>query len=171
MLDVVYDTFGNVNDAFGRVRHCVIEASHGQRSCNEIDVSLYRAVFAFDVESGRSNGAVRRQIHSDTLCGLTHILGPLMESCPKDESAGNMDVSSHCLVKFALALKFVGVDDGAAGYITDVVAVADDVVATCRGCSLPCRRSTNSSSVLPKSSVIESKVFFQGTLIMERMMT
>ena len=37
--------------------------------------------------------------------------------------------------------------------------------------SLLCRRSTYSSSLLPKSSVIEVKVLLHGTLLTERMMT
>lgn len=45
----------------------------------------------------------------------TYILGPLTESFPKDGSGGNIDVSSHCLLKFALAFQLLGVDEGAAG--------------------------------------------------------
>ena len=101
----------------------------------------------------------------------TYILRPLTESFPKDGSGGKIDVSSHCLRKFALAFQLLGVDEGAAGYITNEVAAADDVAAACRGSSLPCRRSTKFSSLLPNSSVIESKVLFQGTLIIERTMT
>ena len=103
----------------------------------------------------------------------THIseLGPLTESVPKDASGGRIDVSSHCLLKLALPFQLLGVDEGAAGYATDEVADTYDVAAACRGSSLPCRRSTNLSSLLPKSSVIESKVFFQGILVIERTMT
>ena len=101
----------------------------------------------------------------------THIFGPLPESFPKDGSGGKIDVSSHCLLKLALAFQLLGVDEGAAGYATDEVAATDDVAAACLGSSLPCWRSTNSSSLLPKSSVIESKVFVQGTLVIERTMT
>lgn len=68
----------------------------------------------------------------------TYILGPLTESFPKDGSGGKIDVSSHCLLKFALAFQLLGVDEGAAGYVTDEVAAADDVAAACRGPSLPC---------------------------------
>ena len=70
-----------------------------------------------------------------------YILGPLTESFPKDGSGGKIDVSSHCLLKFALAFQLLGVDEGAAGYVTDEVAAADDVddvAAACRGSSLPC---------------------------------
>ena len=89
-------------------------------------------------------------------------------------SAGNIDVSSHCRVKFAVAFQFGGVEEGAAGYSTDEAAgaaVTDDVAAACRGSSPVCRLSTNSSSFLPKSTVIELKVLFHGTLTIERMMT
>lgn len=68
----------------------------------------------------------------------TYSLGLLAESFPIVVSAGRIDVSSHCLVKFALAFQFPGVDEGAAGYATDEVAAADDVVAACRGSSLLC---------------------------------
>lgn len=100
----------------------------------------------------------------------TYILGPLTESF-KDGSGGKIDLSSHCPLKGALAFQLLGVDEGAAGYDTDEVAATDDVAAAWRDSSLPCRRSTNSSALLPKSSVIESKVLFQGTLVIERMMT
>ena len=79
-------------------------------------------------------------------------------------------MSSHALLKPKLVFQLVGVDAGAGGYATEEVAATDEVTAAWRGSSLPCRRSTNSSSLLPKSSVIESKVFFQGTLVIERMM-
>lgn len=68
----------------------------------------------------------------------TYSLGLLAESFPIVVSAGRIDVSSHCLVKLALAFQFPGVDEGAAGYATDEVAAADDVVAACRGSSLLC---------------------------------
>ena len=72
---------------------------------------------------------------------------------------------------FALALKLLGVEEGAAGYAMDEVAAALDVADACRGRSGLCRRSTNSSSLLPKSRVIEWNVLLHGTLVMERMIT
>lgn len=68
----------------------------------------------------------------------TYSFGLLAESFPRVVSAGRIDVSSHCLVKSALAFQFPGVEEGAAGYATDEVAAADDVVAACRGSSLLC---------------------------------
>lgn len=103
-------------------------------------------------------------------CNLTHTLGLLTESVPQEGSGGRIEASSHCLFIFALAVKLLGVDEGAAGYATDEVAATDDVAAACRGSSLPCRRSTYSSSLLPKSKVTELKVLFQGTLTTETMM-
>ena len=94
----------------------------------------------------------------------------MAESFPKEVSAGRIDVSSHCLLNFILEFQLLGVDEGAAGYATEEVAAPDDVVTACRGSSLPCRRSMNSSSLLPKSSVIDLKVLFQGTLLIARMM-
>ena len=64
-------------------------------------------------------------------------------------------MSSHCWLKCALALKFLGVDEGAEGYAIDEVAATVEVAAACRGISGLCRRSTKSSSFLPKSRVIE----------------
>ena len=102
---------------------------------------------------------------------VTNILGPRTGSFPKDGSGGKIDVSSHCLVKLALPLKFLGVDEGAAGYATDEVAATVDVAAARLGISGLCRRSANSSSLLPKSRVIEWNVLFHGTLVIERMIT
>ena len=102
---------------------------------------------------------------------FTYSFGLLTERCPKEVSAGRIDVSSHCLLKLALAFQLLGVDEGAEGYSIDEAAATVDVAAACRDSSLLWRRSTYSSSLLPKSSVIELKVLFQGTLMMERMMT
>ena len=102
---------------------------------------------------------------------MTNVLGPLTESFPKDGSGGKIDVSCHCLLKDAFALKLLGVDEGAAGYAIDEVAAALDVAAACRGMSGVCRRSTNSSSLLPKSRVIEWNVLFHVTLVIERTIT
>lgn len=95
----------------------------------------------------------------------------MAESFPKEVSAGRIDVSSHSWPNTVLAFHLLGVDEGAAGYATEEVAAADDVATACRDSNLPCRRSMNSSSLLPKSSVIELKVLFQGTPLIERTMT
>ena len=102
---------------------------------------------------------------------IAYIFGLLAESVPKEVSAGRIDVSSHCLLKLALAFQLLGVFEGAEGYATEEVAATDDVAAACRDSSPRCRRSTNSSLLLPKSRVIELKVLFQGTLMIERMMS
>lgn len=46
MLDVIDDTFGKIQNALGRVRACMVDSSHGQRSSNEINVPLDGAIFA-----------------------------------------------------------------------------------------------------------------------------
>lgn len=56
MFDIVYDTLGKVHDALGCVRARMIDSSHGQRSSDEIDISLDGAVFALYIKaSGRSD--------------------------------------------------------------------------------------------------------------------
>lgn len=172
MLDVIDDTFGEVDDALGRVRARMICSSHGQGSSDEIDVPLNGAILALYLEiDGRSDRLSDRSSYHILLQNETYILGPLTDSVPKDGSGGKIDTSSHVLLKLSLAFQLLGVDEGAGGYATDEVAATDDVTAACRGSSLPCRRRTYSSSFLPKSSVIEVNVLFHGTLVIERTMT
>ena len=94
------------------------------------------AVFTFYLEVRWSKKLSERDFFKRRSDG-THILESLAESCPKDVSAGRIDVSSHCLLKDALAFQLLGVVEGAGGYNTDEVAATDDVAATCRGCNLP----------------------------------
>ncbi len=129
------------------------------------------AVFALYIETdGRSYRPSEQKFVSISCKYKTYILGPLTDTFPKDGSRGKIDASSHVLLKLELAFQLLGVDEGAGGYATDEVAAADDVAAACRASSLPCRRSTYSSSVLPKSSVIDMNVLFHGTLVIERIM-
>lgn len=67
VLDIVYDTFGQVDDALGCVRARMIEPSHSQRSSDEIDVPLDRAVFALHIESHRRSD---RLLQDDSCEGL-----------------------------------------------------------------------------------------------------
>lgn len=170
VLDEVYDAFGKVKDPLARIRARMIDSSHGQRSSNKIDVPFHCTVFAFDLEVRRSK-TLSESNPGKKFWSFTYSFGLLRERCPKDVSAGRIDVSSHCLLKLALAFQLLGVDEGAEGYSIDEAATADGVAAACRDSSLLCRRSTNSSSLLPKLSVIEFKVPFQGTLRIERAMT
>ena len=95
------------------------------------------AIFALYVEVGRSEGLSESDF-GKKLWDVTYTLGSLTESCPKDVSAGRIAVSSHCLLIPILVFQLLGLDEGAAGYATDEVTAADDVVAACRGSSLLC---------------------------------
>ena len=47
VLDIVYDTFGDIKNALARIRARMIDPSQGQRSSNEFNIPLDRAILAF----------------------------------------------------------------------------------------------------------------------------
>ena len=136
VLDIIYDTFGKVQDPLARIGARMIDSSYGQRPSDEVNVPLSGAVFTFDIKPRRSEEAVSRLILDRSFEVLTYSFGLLTESFPNEVSGGRIAVSSHCWLKLLLEFQLLGVDDGAAGYTIDEVAAPVDVAAACRGSSL-----------------------------------
>ena len=87
---------------------------HSERSGYKLNTSLKGAILALDIEISRSCGNVSKAVKNFQQ-DRPYILGPVIETCPRDESAGRIDVSRNCLLMFAVALKALGVEVGARG--------------------------------------------------------
>ena len=51
VLDIIDDTFGEVQDPLARIGARMIDSSHGQRPGDEVDGPVSGAVFTFDLEA------------------------------------------------------------------------------------------------------------------------